>query len=56
MYWNEQTFEGFNLRMLNATFECLHNGNLSSPGPLHQQPKDEIILHNAFTCVPNSLI
>ena len=38
--------KGFNLRMLNVIFECLHNGvfgNLSSPCPLHEEPKDEII-------------
>ena len=37
----EQTFEGSNLRMLNATFECLYImecvGNLCTPRPLHEQ-------------------
>ena len=31
-------------------------GKLSGPCPIHEQPKDEIIINNAIICVLNSLI
>ena len=45
---------------VNVSLHMEYVDNLSTPCPLHEQPKDEIMhvlkaLHNVIACVPNSL-